>query len=310
MAEDILLESGTNEAEFLEFFINGQSFGINVAKIMQIVTFSDDFLTKVPDGPDSLMGSFLWRDRSMELYDLEVALNKEKSENSSRKVVLITTFNNIVTAFCVDGVNRIHRVSWKQIKPVDEILALYNSRFTGTLLVDNKNVLLVDFEKIVFELNPDLEKLDGLDAINQEELKAKRGSKSIVFAEDSSFIRKNVSTFLGNAGYKILAFENGQAAINAIKRFKAEADKNGGSITDHFDLLLTDIEMPQMDGLTLSKEVRDGLGLSIPIVMFSSLIDDQMKMKCKEVGANDYIAKPRTPDLIKILDDQIFGSAR
>ncbi|MBU2511487.1 chemotaxis protein [bacterium] len=306
MAEEILLESGTNEAEFLEFYLGEQSFGVNVAKIVQIIQFLPESLTVIPNGPDSLLGSYLWRGQTVDLIDLNMALFRTEKQEGERDVVLVTTFNDIITAFYINGVNRIHRANWEQIQSMDQLLSNYNPRFTGTLVISGKNILLVDFEKLVFELNPDLEKVDGTGIIEEQELQKIRNGKTILFAEDSGFIRKNITRFLKRAGYNVLPFENGQKAFDAIQQYIREAQKSGIKFSDKYHALLTDIEMPQMDGLTLCRHVKKKMKLDIPVLIFSSLIDEQMKVKCQDVGADNYIAKPRTPEMIQLVDKLVL----
>ncbi|MCP4750453.1 MAG: chemotaxis protein CheV [Proteobacteria bacterium] len=304
MSEEILLESGTNEAEFLEFYLGNQSFGINVAKIVQIIEFESESLTALPEAPAAVLGSYFWRDKTIDLIDLNKALNRKEDDaaEGDQDIVLVTTFNDVVTGFHINGVNRIHRVSWDQIQSMDNVINAYSPRFTGTMTVAERNVLLVDFEKIVFELNPELEDFGNIEKLTEEDRRAKRKGIRILFSEDSGFIRKNITKFLIQAGYEVQAFENGLKAYEFIHRSVKESQADGTSFLDSYHLLLTDIEMPQMDGLTLCRRIKEDLGLEMPVVIFSSLIDDQMKVKCREVGADDYVAKPRSPEMVEKID--------
>lgn len=306
MATNILTESGTNEVEFLEFYIGDQSFAINVAKVMQIILFDDQKLTITAGSINSVMGTLLWRDSTIDLIDLNVALNSgkgEQTEKTERSIVLITNFNNVTSGFLISGVNRIHRMDWGEIHAIDTMLDKYSPRFTGTITIDEKNILLVDFESLIGEIcaTDALEEL--CDAVKSTgTITDKRNQKNLVFAEDSILIRANMLKYLEEAGYKVNAFENGQMAHNYImSRKKQLTDKS--KITDFVDLIITDIEMPVMDGLTLCRKVKEDTEIyDVPVMIFSSLINDQMAEKCKEVGANGYVSKPRSQQLISEID--------
>jgi two-component system chemotaxis response regulator CheV len=307
MSTEILTESGTNEAEFLEFYMDNQSFAINVAKVVQIMTFNDEDLTRTAGGPDSVLGSLLWRDHTIDLIDLSVALNSIENGHGEKQVVLITNFNKTTCGFRIDGVNRIHRVSWNAIQPMDGMLNRYSPRFTGTLTIENKNILLVDFETLLSELFFDDEEADLKKELSQKSREEQRENMNIVFAEDSALIRNNMLKYLKLAGYRVKAFENGQVAWDYISELRY-ASEEGKMVSDSVNLIITDIEMPQMDGLTFCRKIKEDQWLSdIPVVMFSSLINEQMVLKCKEVGADDYLSKPRSKELILKVDEMLLG---
>ncbi len=307
MSTDILTESGTNEAEFLEFYLNNQSFAINVAKVIQITSFNDQELTRTAGGPDSVLGSLLWRDHTIDLIDLSAALNSVEDDQSEKSVVLITNFNNMTCGFRIDGVNRIHRISWNNIQPMDGMLDRYSPRFTGTLTIEDKNILLVDFETLLSELFFDDEEADLKKELSQESREEQREGFNIVFAEDSALIRNNMLKYLKLAGYQVKAFENGKAAWDYVHELRY-ATEDGKTVADSVSLIITDIEMPQMDGLTFCRKIKEDQWLSeIPVVMFSSLINEQMALKCEEVGANDYLSKPRSKELILKVDEILLS---
>ncbi|NQU64673.1 MAG: chemotaxis protein CheV [SAR324 cluster bacterium] len=306
MATEILTESGTNEAEFLEFYLNRQSFAINVAKVVQITVFNDQDLTRTSAGNESVMGSLLWRDHTIDIIDLSLALNNKEAELSKTPVVLITNFNNMTCGFRVSGVNRIHRVCWDEIHPMDAILDRYSPRFIGTVTIENRNILLVDFEKLISELLQREEEADLHKELSHESKVKKRNSLKIIFAEDSALIRNNMLKYLELAGYQVSAHENGKPAWEHIDRLKHETAV-GISMTEVVSLIITDIEMPQMDGLTFCRKIKEDERLSeIPVVIFSSLINEHMALKCKEVGANGYLSKPRTRELILKIDEMLL----
>jgi len=309
--KEILLESGTNELEIAEFTLGGQSFGINVAKIREFVPYDPEAVTKVPNSPKSMLGVFLLRGRTIPLIDLKTHLDQGKDYESDRPVVLVTEFNTLMNGFIIDSINQIHRLSWSDIKSLNPILQKHTTRFTGTVNVKDKEILIMDLEYIVTEIFP--EKMKGLTQINEietsdEELVSKRGSAQIVIAEDSKMIRNMITKTISSAGYNNLKiFENGEFAYNFIKSTKLDAEKENKNLSDYVSLLVTDIEMPRMDGLTFCRNIREELKeQSFPIIIFSSLINEQMIVKCKTVGANAHVTKPEMADLVEIMDKLIF----
>ncbi|KPA16977.1 Chemotaxis protein cheV [Candidatus Magnetomorum sp. HK-1] len=309
--KEILLESGTNELEIAEFMLGTQSFGINVAKIREFVPYDSSAVTKVPNSPASMVGVFLLRGRTIPLINLNLHLERDEDYESERPVVLVTEFNTLVNGFIIDAISQIHRLSWNDIKSLNPMLQKHTTRFTGTVNVKDKEVLIMDLEYIISEIFP--ERMRGLThidaaALSDEEIANRRGSGKIVIAEDSPMIRNMIVKTIGSAGYTdIESFENGESAYNYIKKTKEKAEQQGKKLLDIVSLAVTDIEMPRMDGLTVCRSVREELKeTSIPIIIFSSLINEQMAIKCKTVGANAHVTKPQMGELVGIMDNLIF----
>ncbi|MBF0452323.1 MAG: chemotaxis protein CheV [Candidatus Magnetomorum sp.] len=313
--KEILLESGTNELEIAEFILGHQSFGINVAKIREFVPYDPAQVTKVPNSPKSMVGVFLLRGRTIPLIDLNTHLGRQKSLDSERPVVLVTEFNTLVNGFIIDAINQIHRLSWSDVKSLNPILKKHTTRFTGTVSVKEKEVLIIDLEYIVTEIFP--ERMRGLTQLNEssnaeEDIISRRASGQIVIAEDSGMIRNMITKTIGAAGYTNLrSFDNGETAYLYIKSTKEKAEQNGKKLMDYLSLAVSDIEMPRMDGLTVCRNVREELNEKIfPIVIFSSLINEQMAIKCRSVGANAHVTKPQMGELVDIMDNLIFNKVK
>jgi len=305
MEQKILLESGTNEVEILEFYLGGQEYGINIAKVAQIIPFDPRRLTRVPSGHAAVLGSLLWQDRTIPLIDLRRMLDRN-AEEVERPIVLVAEFNSVVNGFLTDGVNRIHRVSWERLDPMSPLLESYASNCTGSIRVDTRDILLVDFEYIIAELFP--ETSIGYHDVEVNPL-AERGKKHIIFAEDSNFIRGMIGSHLRAAGYSGLEiFENGADALKHIRQCIQQAAAAGEALSNRLDLVVSDIEMPVMDGLALCRRLKRELGLTIPVVIFSSLINETMEQKCREVGADANLNKPRIDQLVAVMD-QLLGIA-
>jgi len=302
--QEILLETGTNEVEVAEFRLCGQSFGVNVAKIREFIPFEGIKVSKLPGRHPSVAGVFLLRGKSIPLVNLDQHLGiARQQEGHENRVVVVTDFNNMTTAFVADFINRIYRVSWSEFKPLTAMLAASSPCVVGSVSIDDREVLILDLEHIVGEIFP--ESIINYDekAFADKPKPGKRSQVKIFFAEDSAIIRKQVGKILRSVGYEQLSvFDNGQTALEAIIQAQAQAESDGQDLSQYLNLVLTDIEMPQMDGLALCRRIKKELGLKVPVVVFSSLINEQMARKCETVGADAYTAKPETERLIELLD--------
>ncbi len=311
--QGILLESGTNEIELIEFYLGSQSFGINVHKLREIIPYDEAKTTVLPESPPSVVGTFLVRGNTIPLIDLNVHLRRnpgEAASNAGRQVVLVCEFNRCVNGFLVDGVNQIHRVSWKQIQPLSAFIGRYRPRFTGSFEIDGREILIVDLEHIVAELDPEA----GLSYTAPEavvastptdlSLEERRGQYRLFMAEDSAIIRESILRILHSSGYtQICAFVDGEACYDEILVRKKNLKNGEGGEDQLFDLLISDIEMPKLDGLTLCRRVKeDPLLKHIPVIVFSSLITEQMVFHCQQVGADGYISKPQITELVAMID--------
>ncbi|MEA3545002.1 MAG: chemotaxis protein [Thermodesulfobacteriota bacterium] len=307
---EILLESGTNEMEIIEFYVGRQAFGINVQKLKEIILFDESTLTSIPGSNPSMLGTLLLRGTTYPLIDLKKHLNqrqpKEKVENE-REVVMICEFNHRINGFKVDDVNQIHRISWSDVEPIAPFINQYKPRFTGSIHIEDREILLLDLEHIVGEFDPKsiLDANNNSDPVKSGQgCFAQRQKIRILMAEDSTIIRTNIEKVLRNAGFEGLEmFDDGEKCYQRILQLKKQADETEEDIRQHFNLLISDIEMPKMDGLTLCRKVKEELGYKhVPVLLFSSLINPPMEGKCDSVGADGYAAKPEIEKLIKMID--------
>ncbi len=293
MDTKILLENGTNELEILEFKIGDNSYGINVAKINEIITYQP--VTPVPNAHPSIEGIFMPRDTMITAIDLRNALQLGESEPGG--LFIITNFNKLDVAFHVDKVVGINRYSWKQIiKPDATINNGDEGISTGVIKMDDRLVIILDFEKIVTDISPETGlKLTEIDALGERE----RSQKPIVIAEDSHLLNKLICDALTKAGYtNINRNEDGLAAWNYINEC---LDK--GELDQKVACVITDIEMPQMDGHRLTKLIKTDDRLKhIPVVIFSSLVNEEMRRKGEALGADAQLSKPEIGKLVQEID--------
>ena len=305
---EILLEAGTNEMEIIEFYLGTQPFGINVQKLKEIIPFDPEAVTTIPGCGAGMLGTLLLRGNTIPLIDLKKHLTQIGSATAAeqRRVVLVCEFNNRINGFMVDGVNQIHRISWNDVQPMASFIDQFRPRFTGSVNIDGREVLIVDLEHIVTEFDPEANmdyEIDLRQDLLQEERPHTREQMKLMMAEDSSLIRAGIERVLKSAGYTSLeVFADGQACHDRLLQIRQEVD-NGANLRDHLQLLITDIEMPKMDGLTLCKKVKnDPLLKELKVILFSSLINEQMSAKCDLVGADGYATKPQIPYLVEMID--------
>ena len=297
MDTNILLESGTNELEVLEFTLGNNHYGINVAKIREILTYQP--ITPVPNSHPSVEGIFMPRDTMITVVNLKRCLGMAET-GDGEGLFIITNFNKLNIAFHVDAVIGIHRVSWESIiKPDSTINTEENSASTGVIKLDNKLIIILDFEKIVSDINPET----GLKMSELNELGERtRSSVPILIAEDSPLLNKLIVDSLKAAGYvNLIHTENGQKAYDVITQCKED-----GTLDQHVRCIITDIEMPEMDGHRLTKLVKsDDATKDIPIIIFSSLVNDDMKRKGEALGADAQLSKPEIGNLVRIVDELV-----
>ena len=299
METNILLESGTNELELLEFFVGNEDYGINIAKVNEIMTYRE--VTPMPSAPDGVEGVFMPRDKLITVVDLHKILGVDVPDGNSG-LLIVCEFNQLDIAFHVTSVKGIQRISWSSIeKPPSVANNSKKGVATGIAKIDGRIIVILDFEKIISDLNSS----SGLDTTGIDKLEKSESvnyDAKIVIAEDSALLNKMIVNAMTSAGFhNILAFSNGQEAWNYISGY---ADNSNAA--DNIALVVSDIEMPQMDGHRLTELIKDNQNLKkIPVYLFSSLIDERMRKKGESVGADLQFSKPQIGDLIKAMIEHL-----
>ena len=295
----ILLETGTNEFEIVEFSIGAVHYGINVAKVREVITRAP--VTAMPQAHPYIDGLFTLRGKAIPLVNLPRCLNVNSGNEPNN--IIVTEINNYYIGFLVENVSRIHRISWKDMEPSPEVGD--QSRVVGIIKMTDRIVLLLDFETIIAEINPEINaKLTTFEEAT-EDTKSKRADVHVVVAEDSAMLRDLLVTTLHDSGYRFVRdFGNGQDAWDYLQNLAGK----DGPIEKHVGVIVSDVEMPKMDGHRLLKLVRDNERLNgVPFVLFSSLISEEMRLKGESLGASGQISKPEINQLIDLLDNLIFG---
>lgn len=301
MDTNILLESGTNELEVLEFTIAGNHYGINVAKVREILSMTD--ITPVPNSHPCIEGIFMPRDIIITVIDLARALGFSGKAERKNNMLIVTNFNNLNIAFDVEQVLGIHRVSWTDIvKPDSTVNAPGAGIATGIIKKGDSLIIVLDFERIVEDICPETSlRMSQIAQLGERE----RNDIPITIAEDSPMLQKLVSDALSQAGYTNLhIYSNGQEAWDSLLELK----RNNG-VDYGVRCVITDIEMPQMDGHRLIRLIRSDDSLKhLPIIVFSSLINEDMKRKGEKLGADAQITKPEIAQLVACIDNLITNN--
>lgn len=298
--QGILLETGTNELEIVVFTVGNATYGINVMKVREIINPLP--VTSVPNVHPHVSGIIRLRGEVLTLIDMAKVLGSAPSEHPENDKYIVAELNKMKVAFHVHNVSRIYRISWEQIEKPSKLYEGDDTLTIGVVKMEDQMVLLLDYEKILVDINPD-------SGINVNQLKVlgprERSMKKIFVADDSAMLRELIRTTLNEAGYEnIDFFDNGQMLWNRLEELEEEHKEN---ITKEVQLVITDIEMPQMDGHHLTRLIKENETLSkIPVIIFSSLISPDLRHKGDKVGANGQVTKPEIVKLVQIIDSLIL----
>ena len=291
---NILLETGTNELEIVEFYVNQDGYeahyGLNVAKVVEIGRRQP--VTAMPEmRHKALLGAFLHRNgRIVPLIDMARFLGSAPITNEDAKVI-VTEFNGVCTGFLVSGVNRIYRLSWTDVEAPGQFLQnMSRSSVTGVVRLEERVIFLLDLEAIVAELHPAMAlRFDAAD------MAASDGKTyTILHVDDSSSIRSLLLNLLNKEGrFKVEQRVNGQEAWDYLQSVRNRCEAEDRPISDFLQGIITDIEMPAMDGLALCKRIKeDPILKKLPVAIFSSMINESLARKCALVGADAQYTKP------------------
>lgn len=303
---NILLDAGTNELEVVEFYLDEKGYrghyGVNVAKVLEIIRVQP--VTAMPQmRHGAVLGAFPHRDgRVVPLVDLAKYLGKQR-EGSQEPKIIVTEFNHIVTGFLVSGVNRIHRLSWQEVEAPGSFLQnMSRNAITGVVRLEGRVVFILDMEAIVGELDPALAiRLEGALSGPAGAL----GMYTVLHADDSGNVRGLVKSLMEKSGrFQVIQKPNGEEAWNLLQQLRREEERGGTPVKDRIQAVISDIEMPRMDGLTLCRKIKEDPFLKVlPVALFSSLITDRLEHKGASVGADAQFAKPDLQVLSeKVLD--------
>lgn len=298
--QEILLETGTNELEIIEFFIHENVdgkvethyFGVNVAKVLEVVEAPEGLEGSEAAAHPSFRGTIPLRDLILPVVDLSVWLNISRAK-ADNEPIIVTEFNGMITGFLVSGVTQIHRVNWADVEPPSKYFSSMDTNcITGTVKINERFVLMLDLEQVLSDLDESGQTKGSISSVvSDERFRA-------LIADDSTSVRELLRTNFTKANFEVDLAGDGAEAWHKLQEIKARATAEGQSPLNYLDVVVSDVEMPQMDGYTLTRRIKEDPVLKVlPVALFSSLISKAVLHKGKAVMADAQVTKPEFNDL-------------
>lgn len=307
--KSILLDANSNELELIEFYIDEDQgdgktyrgyYGMNVAKVLEIIRRPD--VTSMPSKHHAAaLGTFNLRGRVLPLVDLALWLGKKMVYNDSLKVI-VSEYSGVVTAFLVSGVTRIHRLGWTQVEPPSKYVQNYSGQcVTGVVRIESRILFILDMEQLIANMNPNLDMGLIVDQLDPEAIKVEDADQfHILVADDSQAIRTVIGRALERAGYRVTKAASGKEAWDILEQYRRESVDAQMPLHQFVDVVISDIEMPEMDGHALTRKIKGDAALKqLPVVLFSSLFTEAMREKGVQAGADYQMSKPDLPNLTR-----------
>ncbi len=300
--------AGTNKLEILLFSLGknsitgrSETFGINVFKVREVMRTPP--ITSAPEMPSSVEGMVSLRGALVPVVDL--ARYAKVVTNTPRSIMIVTEYAGHTQGFLVECVDTILRLDWSQMRvPPEMLVAEMGGLVTAvTELADGRLVMMMDVEKVLSETtNYDEEVVfRNIKPLNNPKF-------TVFFADDSVVARKQISRTLTAMNVKYVAAINGREAWDELQKVAAYAQTSGQKITDLISLVLTDVEMPEMDGYILTKKIKtDPRFAGVPVIMHSSLSGMSNQQLGKSVGVDEYVPKFEAQRLSETLARRLLG---
>jgi len=297
--QELVLKVGTNKIELLEFHIDKENedgtitrgiYGINVSKVTEVIRMAN--ITEVPHVPPFILGIINLREKTIPIVNLAKWLGlREPKRDMAKNKIIVAELNNTPLGFVVHQTTKIRRIEWENISIPPKIMnEKYGGNITGTTKIEEEQILLIlDLEKILAELSSSKE--ESLEAIVA--IKNQQGEKrKILVADDSLVARKQVANALKKADYEVDMVADGRQAWDRLNELYEANKEKIGSMRDVIYLVLSDVEMPEMDGYTLTKKIKnDARFMEIPVILHSSLSGEANTEKAKQAGCDHYVVK-------------------
>ncbi|MEZ5360548.1 MAG: chemotaxis protein CheV [Candidatus Zixiibacteriota bacterium] len=282
------LKSGSNEVRILEYRVGEASFGINILKVNKIIS-KVPIQTKTPHSHPAIKGVFEDRGKVIPIIDLAEFLGISKVETDKDTKIIITEFFEQSNGFLVNRVDWIHHFRWADVIDADSVMGRLDHRYILGIVKPSEDhiVLLLDYETIILDLCPELqtrqiEKARTIDKCGE--------GRRVLVAEDSSSVRVMLETELSEMGFEVMAVTDGIEALNTLK------------LDPDFDIVISDVEMPRMDGLALTCAIREGkakCASNMPVVVYSSIGDIGMKARAEFLRADAHVTKLNVEELLE-----------
>ncbi len=294
--------AGSNKLEMLLFSLGKdqrsgreETFGINVFKVREVMRVPE--ITRAPDMPPAVEGMVSLRGSLVPVIDLIKYVGVQN--DNPPQIMIVTEYNGHTQGFLVESVDTILRIDWSSMKVPPEMLTVQMGGLITavTELKDGRIVMMMDVEKILAETSSyaDDASIAALTPLNL-------GDKTVFFADDSVVARKQIQKTLEALGLKYMFATNGKEALQELQKVAARADVLHQPVKEYLQLILTDVEMPEMDGYVLTRSIKsDARFAGIPVLMHSSLSSDANQQLGKSVGVDEYVPKFEPIKLAEVL---------
>lgn len=285
------LKSGSNELRVLEYRVCGLSFGINILKVSKIIHDLAQF-SRVPESPEAISGMFKDRDWLVPVLDLASVLGLKRTTEPAKQSVIVTEFFEMRTGFLVDHVDWIHHLGWGDLIDAEKVFNKVAHKYTIGIMkpTEDRMVQLLDYETILIDICPRLRKQESLKGHDTSEFVGKKA----LIAEDSPAVRAMLVNELAGCGFEVVETSDG---AHAWQEFQKQP----------FDLVISDVEMPQMDGLAFTLHIRQSERPNTPVIVYSSIGDMGMKARAAYLKADAHITKLNLEQLIVTAGKLIAG---
>lgn len=296
---------GQNRLELLTFKLQGsQRYGINVFKVREVLQCPR--LTMLPNLNPIVKGIAHIRGQTLSVIDMSLAIGGQPVDDPAKCFIIISEYNRSVQGFLVQSVERIINMNWESILPPPKGAGKINY-LTAVTEVDKELIEILDVERILDEISPAPTKISQsiLDAASDEVKNVQKAGKKILVVDDSSVARKQIERALTSIGLACEMAKDGRDALERLKQVAAT-----GNVYDHYALVISDIEMPEMDGYTLTAEIRHHSQFNaLHVILHTSLSGVFNQAMVSKVGANNFIAKFNPDELANAVNQALLQLA-
>ncbi len=288
--------AGHNRFELLLFKLSdSQRFGINVFKVKEVIQCPA--LTQIPQAHSVVCGVAHLRGKTIPILDLAMAIGLPELKRDSSNFVIVTEYNRSVQGFMVDAVDRIINIGWSSVKAPPKG-AGKEGYLTAVTQIDDQLIEVIDVEKVMKEV------IGGQEDVSEGLIEAEvvKQQNNILIVDDSMVARNQIKKVVEQMGANCSTFKDGQQAWNHLSGMA----KEGVDVAKHYTMIISDVEMPVMDGYTLASKIKnDPLLKEVYLILHTSLSGVFNTEMVKKVGANEFLPKFSPDDLVKVVQDRM-----